>query len=242
MTTTSIEEAQAITADVENELHDEDDQEEDLKLRRIVRCTNGQLHKQCVDWLTMQPKKPLGSILSRHPIHGQTEHWRPTCVVVGTDGNRAVLYCWGFQPWVWEFTGNKVWRKERTISTKPAPAQSKPASAPGTASAQFSSLLSFSCCHFFFSHDTIHYRTLAKPAKLKFCFNLDCHSCGIQEHRNADSQSQHDRFAELKSRRARLVVTNAVAPFWKRGLVWKKGYDWSNQQNLLRGRTFGAEG
>lgn len=49
MTTTSIEEAQAITADVENELHDEDDQEEDLKLRRIVRCTNGQLHKQCVD-------------------------------------------------------------------------------------------------------------------------------------------------------------------------------------------------
>lgn len=49
MTTTSIEEAQAITAHVENELHDEDDQEEDLKLRRIVRCTNGQLHKQCVD-------------------------------------------------------------------------------------------------------------------------------------------------------------------------------------------------
>ena len=94
----------------------------------------------------------------------------------------------------------------------------------------------------FVSHDTIHYRTFAKPAKLKFCFNLDCHSCGIQEHRNADGQSQHDRFAELKSRRARLVVTNAVAPFWKRGLVWKKGYDWSNQQNLLRGRTFGAEG
>ena len=94
----------------------------------------------------------------------------------------------------------------------------------------------------FVSHDTIHYRTLAKPAKLKFCFNLDCHSCGIQEHRNADGQSQHDRFADLKSRRARLVVTNPVAPFWKRGLVWKKGYDWSNQQNLLRGRTFGAEG
>ena len=107
---------------------------------------------------------------------------------------------------------------------------------------QHNSLLFFFLLPLFLSHDTIHYRTLAKPAKLKFCFNLDCHSCGIQEHRNADSQSQHDRFADLKSRRARLVVPNAVAPFWKRGHDWKKGYDWSNQQNLLRGRTFGTEG